>query len=493
MMNTLKNILGLCLLVLCCASCVKTDVDDAFAESPEKRVANSKSYYQNILTSASNGWKTYFGTTNTLGRWLILMKFDAEGKVTFKCDKVDYYSKLKNNQYEEPNTYRVDFSQSPELVIESFSQFSAWNEFPIDSNGDGYLDRYAGPETQFIIDRYQDGKLYLTGKSNLGVGKGKEDILTFVLEPATEADWTIDGIEAVKKVIGYNSNNGKYQRFLYKGTLQESLLILDETNRIMTYKYFDGKTDQVVGLPFFITSEGFELINPLKIAGVGTVKRFQVDATAGTITAASAPELSIVYSNTIPSVQRTPFSVFNKLYLGIEVYHATGDPIGRNLKGVFDALRPPYAPDEQHLNLIYFAKNIDKDMGGTPFKYAQELTIVYADTDPSYAGKDLYGVNPTFVRLPVEFETSPTRTWVISLIGTVEEAFVAAYPDKVEYAKAKAQEAMPMIYRLMHEKGWGLYAQAMETNNPTVLVKDEEDPDGSFFTLYPYTQEDVNR
>lgn len=492
-MNTIKNILALCLLILCCSSCVKTEVDDTFADSPEKRIADSETYYKSLLTKAPHGWKTYFGTTNTLGRWLILMKFDEKGQVTFKCDKVDYYNKLSNNQYEEPNTYRVDFSQSPELIIESFSQFSAWNEFPIDSDGDGYLDRYAGPETQFIIDRYQDGKLYLTGKSNLGVGKGKEDILTFVFEQATEADWTIDNIAAVKKVIGYDSNKGKYQRFLYKETLQESLVIVDESNRMLMYKYFDGNKDQVVGLPFFITTTGFELVKPLKIAGVGSVKKFNVETTTGTVTSDNIPGLSIVHSNAIPSVQRTPFSVFNKLYLGIEVYHATGDPIGRNLKAVFDALRPPYAPNEQHLNVIYFAKNIDKDMGGKPFKYAQELTIIYADTDPKYSDKDLYGANPTFVRIPVEFETSPTRTWVISLVGSIEEAFIAAYPDKVEYAKAKAQEAMPMIYRLMHEKGWGLYPQAMETNNPTVLVKDEEDPDGSFFTLYPYTQEDVNR
>lgn len=83
---------------------------------------------------------------------------------------------------------------------------------------------------------------------------------------------------------------------------------------------------------------------------------------------------------------------------------------------------------------------------------------------------------------------------MISLTGSIEQAFLDAYKEKgEEYARAKAKAAMPMLYQLLHEKGWGLYAQGANTNNPTIKVVDEEDITGSFFTLYPYTQKDVDR
>lgn len=491
MKKSMKNIIGILLLVTGCYSCANNDVDSLFDNSPEARIAASKAEYKKILLDAPHGWKTYFGTSDQLGRWLILMDFDENGKVTMKCDPVDYYY-IAGVAINEPITYRVDYSQFPELIFESFSQFSAWNEFVVDTNGDGYVDAYAGPETQFIFDKYQDGKLHMIGKSKIGVGKNVKEIISFLFEPAEESDWNLTGIADVKKAINYDDKKAKYQRLEYKGELLESLFLIDGESRVVLYKTPGSKNDQLKNLPFYITKSGFTLVDPLRIEGVGTIREFTVDP-GGVVSEATHPQLKIVYTDNTPAVQRTPFSIFDKLYLGIEVYHSTGDPIGRNLKKYFDDLRPPYAPMEQHLNVIYFAKNIDKDMGKVPFKYAEELTLIYADTDPSYSGADLYGNNPTLVRIPVSYETSPSRMWVISLAGSIEQSFVDAYPGKAEYAKAKAKEALPMLYRLLNEKGWGLYLQGTDGNNPTVKMLDEEDIAGSFCTLYPYTQQDVDR
>ncbi|EES67781.1 DUF4302 domain-containing protein [Bacteroides xylanisolvens] len=492
MKNTMKNIIGILLLAAGCYSCSDNEVDNVFDKTPEERIAAVKAEYKNILVEAPHGWKTYFGTTDKLGRWLILMDFDADGKVTMKCDPVDYYY-IGGVSIEDPVTYRVDYSQFPELVFESFSQFSAWNEFYVDSDGDGYFDKYASPETQFIFDAYRDGKLYMKGKTNMGVGKKPEEIMTFVFEPASEADWTLNGIADVKKAINYNESKGKYQRLEYKGELLESLFLIDAESRVVLYMSTEIAGSQMQILPFYITPTGFTLVSPLKIKGVGNIRQFDVSQDGTAVTESTHQQLRVVYTDKVPAVQRTPFSIFDKLYFGIEVYHSTGDPIGRNLKKYFDDLRPPYAPMEQHLNVIYFAKNIDKDMGKIPFKYAEELTIIYADSDPSYSSKDLYGDNPTFVRIPVSFETSADRMWIISLKGSVEQAFLDAYPDDAGYARDKAKAALPMLYRLLNERGWGLYAQGLDTNNPTVKVVDEEDVVGSFFTLYPYTQTDVDR
>lgn len=487
----MKKIIGILLLVFC-YSCSGDAVKDVFDKTPEQRIHAIKEQYKEVLLKAPHGWKTYFGTSDRLGRWLILMKFDADGQVVMKCDPVDYYYQ-NGVTFEEPITYRVDYSQNVELVFESFSQFSAWNEFVVDSNGDGYGDKYAGPETQFIVEGYQDGRLHMKGKSNIGVGKNDSEIVTYVFEPAEASDWDLTGISNVKKAINYNQSKGKYQRLLYKGEFLENLFFVDAESRVVLYRYLDEGKDDYLVLPFYITKTGFSLVNPLKIKGVGTVQHFEVDLVNNAITESFHKELKLGYTDKEPAVLRMTFDSFNRLYLGIEVYHSTGDPIGRNLKKVFDDLRPPYAPEKQHLNLIYFAVNIDKDMGKIPFKYAKELTLIYADSDPSYSGHDLYGENPTFVRIPVEFETTVARMWVISLVGSVEQAFLNAYPADAEYARQKAHEAMPMLYKLLDERGWGMYAQNMDTSNPTVKVVDIDDIAGSFFTLYPYTQEDVNR
>ena len=491
MKKKMRDIISILLLIAGCYSCSNNEVDNLFDKSPEARIETKKAEYRKILLDAPHGWKTYFGTSSTLGRWLILMDFDENGEVTMKCDPVDYYY-INGVKFEDPITYRIDYSQAPELIFESFSQFSAWNEFVVDSDGDGYGDSYAGPETQFIIDKYQGGKLYMIGKSNIGVGKNEKEVVTYTFEPATEADWNLSGIADTKKAINYDDTKGKFQRLEYKGQLLESLFLIDAESRVVLYKSAGSRNDLLEMLPFYITQTGFTLVNPLNIKGIGAIQQFSV-TTDGVVSEATHQQLKVVYTDKAPAVQRTPFSIFDKLYLGIEVYHSTGDPIGRNLKKYFDDLRPPYAPEEQHLNVIYFAKNIDKDMGKVAFKYAEELTLIYADTDPSYSGADLYGRNATFVRIPVSFETSPSRMWVISLAGSIEQAFLDAYPEKAEYAKTKAKEALPMLYRLLNENGWGLYLQGASGNNPTVQVIDEEDIAGSFFTLYPYTQEDVDR
>lgn len=487
----MKKIIGVFLLVFC-YSCADNTVKDVFDKTPEQRISAIKEQYKEMLLQAPHGWKTYFGTSDKLGRWLILMDFDDKGQVVMKCDPVDYYY-ISGVAFNDPITYRIDYSQNAELVFESFSQFSAWNEFVVDSDGDGYGDKYAGPETQFIIERYQDGKFYMKGKSNIGVGKKESEIMTYVFEQAKASDWDLAGITNVKKAINYDEKKGKYQRLQYKGKFLENFFLVDAESRVVLYRYLDEGKDDYLTLPFYITETGFSLVTPLKIKGVGTVQHFVADLTNNTITEEHNKDLTIAYTDQGSAVLRMNFESFDKLYLSIDVYHSTGDPIGRNLKKVFDDLRPPYASNKQQLNVIYYAKNIDKDMRKTPFKYAQELTLIYADADPSYSGNDIYGENPTFVRIPVEYESTVARMWVISLAGSVEQAFIDAYPTDVEYAKQKAKQAMPMLYKLMDERGWGLYAQNTTSSNPTVKVVDEDDPAGSFFTLYPFTQADVNK
>lgn len=478
------------LLLFSCEN--KNTVDYLFDKMPEERVSEIKQKYVEILTSSPNGWKVYMSSTNDLGRWLILTKFDKNGNVTIQSDPIDYFKTpvAENGVI----TYTLDFYQSPELIFDSYSQFSVWNEIPVDVDGDGYIDKYAGPETQFIIEKYENEKLYLKSKSDLGSNKAGREISQFVFEKATAADWeNMSKIPVVSKLINFTPAKGKYTRFQYKGELLASAFLINAPLRIAEYYGSNGGHSSIIeSLPFYIYPEGFSLVFPYYLEGYGEIEHFTV-AGDGTIRSTTDADLEIVYTDNAPAVLRAPFSALDKMYLGIELYHDFGDPMGSVIKKLIAALRPPQAAEEQQLNLISFAKNITKDMGKTPFAYPEEITLIFADDKPSYSGSDLYGKNATFVHLPVSFETTKDRMLKISLIGSIEEAFIKAYPNDKAYAMQKAKDLSPLIFELFSEKGWGLYGRDLDTMAPKFDFKDETNPTNNFFTTYLYTQVDVDR
>lgn len=488
----MKNILYIFILMVAW-SCSEQETDYLFEKSPEERIADIKIQYSQILTDSPHGWKTGFSSTDKLGRWMILMDFSDNGTVKIKSDPVDYWVK-QGIKHDDTITYRIDFFQTPELIFESHSQFSAWNDFPYDSDGDGYIDRYAGPETQFIIDKYENGKLYMTSKTDIGAGKKQSEISHFVFEKAKAEDWNLSYVSQIKKKIAYNEVKGKYTCFKYKGEFQETIFLVDAELRMAVYYEMTPEgNNSIRELPFYITPEGFSLVQALQLPGIGEVRNFTLPSGDGYLVCPDIKDLTLEYTSGNPAVLRTPIDILNHMYLALDVYHAIGDPIGRELQDIVNNLRPPYAPGKQHLNSIYWVRNITKDMGKLPFLYPEEICLVYADTDPSYSDADLHGKNVTLVHLPVKFFSDAKRLLTVSLIGSVEEAFLKAYPNDPEYAGQKAKENMPLLSELFSSASWGIYGQNMNTNNPVLKFINESKPEKSFFTAYPYTQEDVDR
>lgn len=480
------------LLLLALWSCTDNDPDYLFDKSPEARIAEVKAQYSQILTDSPQGWKTFFSSTDQVGRWAILMKFSTGGTVEIKSDPVDYFT-TKGIKNDDTITYRIDFSQTPELIFESYSQFSAWNDFVYDKNGDGYYDSYAGPETQLQIDKFENGKLYLTSKTDIGSGKGTAEISHFVFEPATKEDWDLSYVASMKKKIGFDNTKGDYSSFKYQGRFLESVCLVDANYRTCIYYTMTETGNDMKELPFCITSTGFTLIRPLDIPGIGQVQNFEPDPEGNYMKCTDIEGFTLEYLTGNPPLLRTPVTALNRMYLALDVYHTVGDPIGLELKSILENLRPPYAPEKQHLNSIYWVRNISKDMGKLPFTYPEEVCLIFADTDPSYAGADLHGKNVTAVHIPVRFISDSKRFLNISLIGSIEEAFLKAYPKDPAYAREKAKQNMPLLNELFTGSVWAMYGQNMDTNNPTLKFVNESKPDKSFFTAYPYTEEDVNR
>ena len=286
----MKKYIWMLLLLVC--SCTNGDVDSVFDKTPEERVEALKSEYSDILTSSPHGWKVYFSSVNTTGQWLVLMDFDKNGDVTMSCDPVN----MGGVVYDESGvlTYRMDFSQAPELVFETYSQFTAWNEIVI--NGE-----YAGGETQFIIEKYEDDKFYLKSKSDLGIGNPASAISYFVFEKATEADWEISTIPDVADAMAVNSAGA----FVYGSEVLDQIVLLDLDLRMLTlYANIDevrnpNSTPQLV--PFYLTNSGITLVEPIEVEGVGEVLGFKVDIETGAITSVSDDKL-MISADAIPRI-----------------------------------------------------------------------------------------------------------------------------------------------------------------------------------------------
>ena len=285
-----KIILFLCIFM---CSCANNDIDYIHDKSPEERIEAINSEYSKVLTSPADGWKVYFRSENGVGvgSWLVLMKFKTDGTIEMKCDPVDLNAPQILQLDDDKVTYRLDFSLSSELVIESYSQFSAWVTATYDSDGNGTIDAYAGGESQFVIDKYEDEKLYLHSK--LDLGRDNADISQFVFEKATAEDWNFSDIEKVKSAL----NNIPLKGFENGGTVVGPLLSFNVNYRVAyMYDSFEAYKvgDEFTSHPFYITKTGITFIEPFSHDKFsGTFENFNVDIVTGVISKSDDPKLTL--------------------------------------------------------------------------------------------------------------------------------------------------------------------------------------------------------
>lgn len=81
-------------------SCVSTDAEQKFNESPTERLNKQKKELNDLLLSAENGWKAvYYTDDSQLGGFTHLFKFLPDGKVDMASD-FDDDTEIHNSQYE---------------------------------------------------------------------------------------------------------------------------------------------------------------------------------------------------------------------------------------------------------------------------------------------------------------------------------------------------------------------------------------------------------
>ncbi|TPG45416.1 DUF4302 domain-containing protein [Flavobacterium pectinovorum] len=168
--NILKYLL-LIILMLQVNSCVSTDAEQKFEDSPTERLNKQKKELDDLLLSAKDGWKAvYYTDDNQLGGFTHLFKFLPNGKVDMASDFDDDTEK-HNSQYEIQlgSTVSVVFTTENKIHLLSDSGNS-----PL-AAGKGFLGDF-----QFLFYGQENGDLVF--KSNRTV---KE--VRFV--KATPQDW----------------------------------------------------------------------------------------------------------------------------------------------------------------------------------------------------------------------------------------------------------------------------------------------------------------
>ncbi|MDR7210350.1 DUF4302 domain-containing protein [Flavobacterium piscis] len=170
-----KNIFKYLMLIFLAVqlnSCVSTDAEQKFDESPTERLNKQKKELNDLLLSSENGWKAvYYTDDNQLGGFTHLFKFLPNGKVDMASD-FDDDTEIHNSQYE------VQLGSTVSLVFTTQNKIhllSDANNSPL-AAGKGFLGDF-----QFLYYGQEDGDIVF--RTNRTV---KE--VRFV--KATPQDWT---------------------------------------------------------------------------------------------------------------------------------------------------------------------------------------------------------------------------------------------------------------------------------------------------------------
>ena len=173
----------LLVLTLQLNSCVSTEAEQKFEETPTERLNKQRSELSNLLLSSENGWKAvYYTDDSQLGGFTHLFKFLPNGKVDMASD-FDSDTEIYNSQYE------IQLGSTVSLVFTTKNKIhllSDSNNSPL-AAGKGFLGDF-----QFLYYGQENGDIVF--RTNRTV---KE--VRFV--KATAQDWT-----DLKKNTAINAN-----------------------------------------------------------------------------------------------------------------------------------------------------------------------------------------------------------------------------------------------------------------------------------------------
>lgn len=195
--------------------------DDQIKDLPtvEERVSKAKDSLITALTAPTFGWKINYQPNPSSGSFIILMKFEADGKVNIKSDVYDNDGEFLDATI----TYRIDNAHGLELILETYGVFHYFFEF------------YNG-EFEFILLEYINNNPVFQSKTDFS----NPTILNF--EPAGENDAQLLNNEITK-----NFKNTMFQsEQLFGSNVYYQLYLIDKDISIFITLDLDLRSAKVL-------------------------------------------------------------------------------------------------------------------------------------------------------------------------------------------------------------------------------------------------------
>lgn len=269
------------MLLIGAAACTPNEIEDVFDASPEERITQLQQELNQALAYPEYGWKGYYGSVNTCGGYLVLLRFE-EGKVTIKSEAVGL---IKYPETEETITYHVGVKQRPELVFESYSLFQAWHGAVVGG------EPLKNGEFVFNFDKISQDEIVLKSKSDL------KDITYLRLTPAKRTDWSMNGLSDMDRKLYAVSPTTEVLNQKLVGSSYARFAELDAANRILYLEEAPGKAKSY---RYGVSRKGIVLLDTLYAEGEA-ITEFVYDESGRTIVSDSPSKLTITTNSSYPT------------------------------------------------------------------------------------------------------------------------------------------------------------------------------------------------
>lgn len=219
------------IILLFSSSCVK-DNNDLFEKSPDERLSEKISEYNNILTEAPNGWIMTI-ETKVDGVYRLWVKFKADNRVDMLCDMdATWATKDATSSIIKESSYKIKAMQYPTLIFDTYNYIhlmadpqgtnSSYGNINGGVNGTGLASDF-----EFALGDYANNIITL---------KGRYNSVNASLEKATVAQETAikqGGLKAVHTKLNSYFSTVKYPVLEVNGVKVDIVV----GNRTSTFSY----------------------------------------------------------------------------------------------------------------------------------------------------------------------------------------------------------------------------------------------------------------
>lgn len=245
-----KNLIYAVILLLGFTACRKTEVENVFYASPEKRMQDTLEFIRKELLNSPYGWK---GGLNTglKGGFGFYVNFDAEQNVAMLSD----YSTAAGTDVKQ-STYRVSATNTAVLLFDTYNYISILQD-PVPSVAGGTAGQGYRSDVEFIYTGHRGDSLFFKGKKY-------EHPFTLIKISQAEQQAYLAGSLNSYKTDFVNAFNSNYTSAYYNDGSNDNLAVeIDYSAKNVRFVTANSTTGEATGVytsPFYYTATELSLV-----------------------------------------------------------------------------------------------------------------------------------------------------------------------------------------------------------------------------------------